>query len=640
MKRAVVSDPHHEREADRTAARVLTGPKPHAAVRVSPLAHTAKPGDVPPLGPGATLAEAVRLPLESRFGHDFSRVRVHTAGPGAAFAARAFTAGEHIVFSPGEYHPETGPGARLLAHELTHVLQQRFSAAGAVQRQTDPEMAAEAGRFIKAQIDYFDVLVEPYKLPKPPQIDEDGARQLLKKCQDMLTKGLDIIRLQLGNDPAQIAALTRGYQNAVRTLVPVAAKQLQQTQHDIYQKFRDIIDPVAYPPVAAEATADELTAQLTAAEQTRMTVITNALNIANLEDLFSTKVATTTIPLPEGVTTRFASGIPAGLQHGLQNVAGQIIPTPLVLNSTMTLALNLEPYGGDFASYRFTYVEHHPPKAKPTQEVLIEKLGTIGVEGLSPAQVATNQKKFDAHGFTRGSGWSDAEFENVLAAMAQIPDSLLTPVDGITWNRDHVDATDPATAGHYDPDKHEITMFDLAFGASLTRFGVPGQGVDTETIRAIEHEVGHATDLLPLRQAWASLEAAQSARDTAFAQFEDPPGSKNYKFPSSEQASWNALSAKITAAEHARDAARSGSGFKWAPDATGTFTTVEGGTKANSNAFRLAALKDSGARVTKYANKDWGEYFAEAFSLYISDPKTLERLRPNVYAFFVKNHPK
>ena len=67
--------------------------------------------------------------MESRFGHDFSSVKVHTGGPAAASAqavdARAYTVGHNIVFGQGQYRPGTDTGQKLLAHELTHVLQQR-----------------------------------------------------------------------------------------------------------------------------------------------------------------------------------------------------------------------------------------------------------------------------------------------------------------------------------------------------------------------------------------------------------------------------------------------------------------------------------------------------------------------------------
>jgi len=66
--------------------------------------------------------------MEARFGHDFSRVRVHMDAQAMRSAhavnARAYTIGHNIVFATGQYAPNTSQGIRLLAHELTHVLQQ------------------------------------------------------------------------------------------------------------------------------------------------------------------------------------------------------------------------------------------------------------------------------------------------------------------------------------------------------------------------------------------------------------------------------------------------------------------------------------------------------------------------------------
>jgi len=79
--------------------------------------------------PGQPLDTTARAFMESRFGHDFSAVRVHADDQAASAAravhARAFTAGHEIVFGSGEYVPDTVQGKLLLAHELTHVVQQR-----------------------------------------------------------------------------------------------------------------------------------------------------------------------------------------------------------------------------------------------------------------------------------------------------------------------------------------------------------------------------------------------------------------------------------------------------------------------------------------------------------------------------------
>jgi hypothetical protein len=82
---------------------------------------------------GRPLDAATRSFMEPRFGHDFSDVRLHLGGAAEQSAtdldARAYTVGRHIVFGRGHYKPSTNTGRHLLAHELTHVVQQQ--AAGA-----------------------------------------------------------------------------------------------------------------------------------------------------------------------------------------------------------------------------------------------------------------------------------------------------------------------------------------------------------------------------------------------------------------------------------------------------------------------------------------------------------------------------
>lgn len=79
-------------------------------------------------GGGQTLSESTRSFFEPRFGTDFSQVRVHSDSNASKVSrsinARAFTRGKDIVFGSGFYSPETTSGKKLLAHELTHVVQQ------------------------------------------------------------------------------------------------------------------------------------------------------------------------------------------------------------------------------------------------------------------------------------------------------------------------------------------------------------------------------------------------------------------------------------------------------------------------------------------------------------------------------------
>lgn len=131
-----------EREADRVADRVAgAGVRALAPVRATPAAPLLRrrgegegPDAAPPVvdevlaSPGRPLEPATRAAMEARFGHDFGRVRVHTDARAARSAravdARAYTVGSSIVFGERQYAPGTDGGRWLLAHELTHVLQQ------------------------------------------------------------------------------------------------------------------------------------------------------------------------------------------------------------------------------------------------------------------------------------------------------------------------------------------------------------------------------------------------------------------------------------------------------------------------------------------------------------------------------------
>jgi Domain of unknown function (DUF4157) len=103
----------------------------------------------PAPGGGQRLAEPVRAFFESRFGYDFSQVHVHSDARAAESAravnALAFTTGRDIVFGTGNYSPQTTEGKRLLAHELTHVIQQGSGSVGprALQRQPKPDEKEE-----------------------------------------------------------------------------------------------------------------------------------------------------------------------------------------------------------------------------------------------------------------------------------------------------------------------------------------------------------------------------------------------------------------------------------------------------------------------------------------------------------------
>jgi hypothetical protein len=102
---------------------------------------------------GQALPAATRAHFESAFGYDFSRVRVHAgsrAGAAArALSSRAFTWGQHVAFAPGQYAPHSAGGRHLLAHELTHVVQQ--SGAGRPAAAAAKAVDEEAGDGVRTR---------------------------------------------------------------------------------------------------------------------------------------------------------------------------------------------------------------------------------------------------------------------------------------------------------------------------------------------------------------------------------------------------------------------------------------------------------------------------------------------------------
>lgn len=104
--------------------------------------------------PGRPLDASTRAFVEPRLGHNFADVRVHTDERAVASArsvgARAYTVGNHVVFNSGRYAPQTAVGLHLLAHELTHVVQQQGSASAEPVALSSPEHEHEAGRVADA----------------------------------------------------------------------------------------------------------------------------------------------------------------------------------------------------------------------------------------------------------------------------------------------------------------------------------------------------------------------------------------------------------------------------------------------------------------------------------------------------------
>lgn len=193
----VVGDLHDpvEKDADRVADQVM---REHADERVaeadrprsglvSDTGTTEAPDDVHDVlrSPGRRLDASVRRFMESRFGHDFSRVRVHTDDRATELAralnARAYTVGGNIVFARGEYAPDTTSGRALVAHELAHVVAVGPHPAHTVRRQQTQPTRADRQRLADVATFVIDRLQEAIA-----ELATDRQRGLLGAIAEVL----------------------------------------------------------------------------------------------------------------------------------------------------------------------------------------------------------------------------------------------------------------------------------------------------------------------------------------------------------------------------------------------------------------------------------------------------------------------
>ncbi|MDR4480904.1 MAG: DUF4157 domain-containing protein [Nitrospira sp.] len=110
---------------------------------------------------GRPLDVSTRGFFEARFGHDFGHVRIHSDAQASESARRvnalAYTVGRDIVFGAGQFDPHTQPGRKLLAHELTHVVQ----GGGAEAREPMVQKKADLSTTAKANVKQGELETEP-----------------------------------------------------------------------------------------------------------------------------------------------------------------------------------------------------------------------------------------------------------------------------------------------------------------------------------------------------------------------------------------------------------------------------------------------------------------------------------------------
>ncbi|HEX9990087.1 MAG TPA: DUF4157 domain-containing protein [Chloroflexia bacterium] len=165
-----------------------------------------QPSAVPPIvhevlrSPGQQLDQTTRAFMEPRFGHDFSQVRVHTdtraAESAAAVNALAYTVGKDVVFGAGRYAPGTAEGRRLMAHELTHTLQQTNANTQDVSKISDPQDTSE--REASRMAEQVTQMTEPVQ-----SVGEEHNGRLGMRSLERDTLGIASIQRQADEEGAQ-----------------------------------------------------------------------------------------------------------------------------------------------------------------------------------------------------------------------------------------------------------------------------------------------------------------------------------------------------------------------------------------------------------------------------------------------------
>jgi hypothetical protein len=142
--------------------------------------------DVINSGGGSPLDTDTRTDMESRFGHDFGDVRVHTGSAAQdsarAVNAHAYTVGSNIVFQRDRYDPASPEGRHMLAHELTHVVQQRSGPVDGTETGGGVKVSDPSDRFEREAVANADRLMSA---PAPATALPAGSSgPALQRCED------------------------------------------------------------------------------------------------------------------------------------------------------------------------------------------------------------------------------------------------------------------------------------------------------------------------------------------------------------------------------------------------------------------------------------------------------------------------
>ena len=405
---------------------------------------------------GQPLEPSTRMFMESRFGHDFCKVRVHTDARSVesarALGARAYTVGSRIVFGVGQYAPGTTKGQRLLGHELTHVEQQKRAGRPSLQLKSELESIPENERK-KVQ-----VLTSVFTDEGQKIIDQAYLNQT-----DVLIPAERTVQFA-----ASVAQFRRkGLKNVVFSLTTPAKGALQAFLP------RNSTINLAIP--AAEAVF----------QFTRL-------------DRPSTAAAGAAGPTPEVVLVEQVGVIPREPKPLWEAFPGPFSEAPGPLPARESSRMRECLARADLDYCRMEVLGQGARKPAPVV--------------LKPGKVEIRTVKIE-----RGPNWKESEWTAVSAVLAALPDSALHQAAGITFQREakNVCKAEEVTAGSCDPEesgnndavRKKITIFDNAFKMSTTRYGT-----SSWIAQVVAHELGHQADFAPLGMAFAQFKQTKDEK--------------------------------------------------------------------------------------------------------------------------------
>lgn len=336
-------------------------------------------------------------------------------------------------------------------------------------------------------------------------------------------------------------------------------------------------------------------------------------------------------------------------------------------------------YKGKTFAFRFTRFNN----GNTQDVVLVEELGEITPATAStPAEQQVLQDKFDKYGFmfheaTAGEientrllsekvsdfgtpltpalkqlhaqsamAFSNSEKDQVLKAVGKMPQSAMDTIKGVRFIRQKYRIEDGKISTFmgltYSKGDHTVRVYSATSNPQL--FGDKGGSISSAFEQQAIHELGHAADHAPYREAKEPYTKAKGSFKVAEKEYtemyDEYKGMAKGAEKNKKARELNAHhKEKYTPAKNNRDATRtkyaqarslSGVGVEYSQ---GRFPDVNVETEFDR------AVQQDGPRITLYSNQSDTEAFAEAFSIYVTEPQTLKTLSPNVYNYMAKKFP-